>query len=170
MLAGSYSSNYFGIARSTRDADFVIQLSDQSIARLLPLLGEGFNLDAQMSFETVTGTYRYIITHTRSTFKAELFLLRNDAHDVSRFSRRAPAQFLDRTTYLPSAEDVVITKLRWSKGGARTKDADDVRGVLSVQQGKLDLDYIRHWCDQHATRQLFEELLRTALPPVPPAP
>ena len=164
MLAGSYSSNYFGVARSTGDADFVIQLSNQSISRLLPLLGSGFTLDPQMSFETVTGTYRYIITHAKSTFKVELFLLSGDAHDLSRFARRRPAPFLDRTTYLPSPEDVVITKLRWSKGGSRTKDADDVRGVLAVQHGHLDLDYVRHWCDQHATRDLFESLLRSALP------
>jgi hypothetical protein len=27
LLAGSYSSNFYGLARATRDADFVIQLA-----------------------------------------------------------------------------------------------------------------------------------------------
>ena len=56
---------------------------------------------------------------------------------------------------------VIITKLRWSKGGNRRKDVDDVQGILAVQAGALDLPYIRTWCDQHGTRALFEQLLQT---------
>ena len=58
-----------------------------------------------------------------------------------------------------TAEDVVVTKLRWSRQGRRQKDVDDVRNVLAVQSGKLDLDYIRQWADQHGTRPLLEQLL-----------
>ena len=66
-----------------------------------------------------------------------------------------------------SAEDVIITKLRWSKNGRRSKDIDDVRNVLAVQAGKLDMPYIRGWCDAHKTRELLEATL-AALPPLPP--
>jgi hypothetical protein len=54
----------------------------------------------------------------------------------------------------------VITKLRWSKGGNRSKDVTDVEQILAVRSTELDLPYIRHWCDQHATRDLFERLLQ----------
>ena len=67
--------------------------------------------------------------------------------------------FEGRPVWLPTAEDVVVTKLRWSKGGKRAKDLEDVKNVLAVQRGKLDLNYIRQWCDQHGTRQLLEQLL-----------
>jgi hypothetical protein len=56
----------------------------------------------------------------------------------------------------------VITKLRWSKGGKRSKDILDVAQVLSVQFGKLDLAYIRQWCEQHGTRDIFEQLYKEA--------
>ena len=36
---------------------------------------------------------------------------------------------------------------------------EDVRNVLVVQIGRLDLDYVRGWCDRHGTRELFEKLL-----------
>jgi hypothetical protein len=62
---------------------------------------------------------------------------------------------------VPTAEDVVVTKLRWSKHGQRAKDVDDVKNVLRVQAGGLDLPYIRHWCDLHGTRDLFERLLQS---------
>lgn len=70
---------------------------------------------------------------------------------------------LDKQVFVPAPEDVVVTKLRWSKGGARQKDMEDVRNVLAVTRpSMLDLAYIRHWCDQHGTRDLFEKLLAEA--------
>jgi hypothetical protein len=35
-------------------------------------------------------------------------------------------------------------------------DALDVQDVLDVLFGKLELAYIRNWCDQHGTREPFE--------------
>jgi hypothetical protein len=35
--------------------------------------------------------------------------------------------------------------------------------VLSVQR-TLDWNYLHHWCDQHGTRDLLEEI-RASLPP-----
>ena len=102
---------------------------------------------------------RHIAVHLKTTYKIELFHLSSDPHDQSRFARMQAIDFEGRPVWLPTAEDVVVTKLRWSKGGKRAKDLEDVKNVLAVQRGKLDLNYIRQWCDQHGTRQLLEQLL-----------
>lgn len=162
MLVGSYSSNVYGVPRATQDADMVLQLKNEPISAVARLLGSDLKLDPQMSFETVTATMRHIVLHTDSSFKIELFLLSDDPHDQRRFVRRRPAQLAGRTVYLPSPEDVIITKLRWSKGGNRSKDVNDVVNVLAVQAGALDLAYIRDWTDRHGTRELFERLLAVA--------
>jgi hypothetical protein len=169
MVVGSYSSNVYGIERTTVDADLVLQLESRPLDELIRNLGPDFSFDSQLGFETVTMTLRYIVTHRDPYFKIELFLLSDDPHDRLRFSRRIAGQVGSRTVFLPLPEDVVITKLRWSKGGQRHKDVDDVRNVLAVQQGRLDLAYIRHWCAQHGTLELFERTLQS-LPPLPPAP
>jgi hypothetical protein len=168
MLVGSYSSNFYGRPRSTKDADFVLQLQGDSISAICSKLGSGFKLDPQMSFETVTSTMRYIVTHINSVFKIALFLLSNDPHDRLRFQRRQKEDFEGHEVWLPTAEDVVVTKLRWSKGGRRKKDVDDVTDVLKVRHSRLDLAYIRHWTDQHGTRELFEQLLAKAAQIAPP--
>jgi hypothetical protein len=161
MLVGSYSSNFYGQPRMTKDADFVVQLAREQIAPLAALLKPELQLDPQMSFETVTMTMRHIAHHS-SGFKIELFLLTDDAHDRVRFERRRRADFEGTLTWLPSAEDVVVTKLRWSKGGRRKKDTLDVEQILKVRWRELDLDYIRDWADRHNTSELFEQLLREA--------
>lgn len=164
MIVGSFSSNMYGLPRSTLDADFVVQLGHRTAQVLMPFLGSDFILDSQMSFETVTATSRYNIVHPRTKFKIELFLLHeNDPYDQLRFSRRRLGHLDGRPVFAPSPEDVIVTKLLWGKRGSRQKDMDDIRNVLIVMPPEtLDLPYILHWTTQHGTREAFESLRQQA--------
>ncbi len=157
LLAGSFSSNYYGVPRSTKDADFVVQLRGGVGSDFAARLGPDFEIDPQLSFETNTGTYRQIIKHAGSPFSVELFLLSNDPHDQMRFQRRVAVAAYERHIWLPKAEDVIIMKLRWARG----RDQDDVRAVMGVQQEQLDWPYIEGWCEQHGTLALLHEIRRT---------
>jgi hypothetical protein len=159
MLVGSYSSNYYGRPRSTKDADFVVQVDHDALITAIQGLRPDFAIDRQMSFESVTLTTRYILNHPATAFKVELFLLGNDPHDIERFNHRRQVDFEGTPAWLPSVEDVVITKLRWAARARRSKDRDDVFEVLSVSSDTLDLAYIRKWANLHGTRDLFEQLL-----------
>ena len=159
LLSGSFASNFYGIPRSTRDADFVLQTQRAVGAEFVKHLGDDFLLDPQLSFETNTGTYRQVLRHKKNAFKVELFLLSQDPHDQSRFQRRRAVELHDRRLWLPSPEDVVVTKLRWARG----KDKDDVRDVMAVQRDKLDWGYIKDWCRRHSTLDLMEQI-RHSLP------
>jgi hypothetical protein len=95
----------------------------------------------------------------------EFFPLSRDPHDRERFARRVPKTVLGRSVWLPTAEDVTITKLRWALLGQRSKDRDDARDVLAVQGDALDWDYIHAWCDRQGTRALLDEV-RRSIPPI----
>ena len=56
MVAGSLSSNAFGIPRSTKDADVVVVLKPGQLDAVMAMVGSAFELDPQASFEAVTGT------------------------------------------------------------------------------------------------------------------
>jgi hypothetical protein len=58
---------------------------------------------------------------------------------------------------LPTAEDVIIQKLRWSRGAKRPKDFADTVAVMQVQGKSLDWTYIEQWCAQHETLDLLAE-------------
>ncbi|MFN0135917.1 MAG: DUF6036 family nucleotidyltransferase [Phycisphaerae bacterium] len=158
MLVGSYSSNYYGIARATRDADFVVQADPATVLAALRGLGSPFILEPQLSFETVTCTTRHILQLENTSFKVEVFYVSDDEHDRMRFARRVEIESLGTTLYLPTPEDVIITKLRWNEQGARKKDLEDARVVISVQGDSLDWNYIESWCAKHATTQILHEL------------
>lgn len=161
MVTGSLASNLYGLPRSTHDADLVLQADAAKIVVLAKSLPPRLRLDPQLSFETITGTSRFIIGWKDHPFKIELFLLSDDAHDRERFRRRRQGTLLGRPTWVPSPEDVIITKLRWSRLGKRTKDIDDVRNVIAVQSERVDWDYVYRWCDAHGTRELLAEVRRS---------
>jgi hypothetical protein len=167
MLVGSFSSNVYGVSRATKDADFVVQCRSGEIASLARHLGPPFRLDPQITFETVTGTTRYVVTVEGLAFRVELFRLSDDPHDQERFRRRreVPLPDMERRVFIPTAEDVIITKLRWALHARRGKDRDDVRDVIVVQGDALDWDYIHRWCDQHGTRELLDQI-RAEIPPL----
>ncbi len=162
MMVGSLSSNLYGIPRSTKDADFVLELGNQPLSKIARELGPGFKTDPQVGFETITAATRYRIQHPETGFMIEMFELSDDPFDRGRFARRKATTFLNQPTFAATAEDVIIMKIRWSgKGGkSRAKDILDIQDVISVQTAKnLDLEYIRRWTDVHGTREVFEKLL-----------
>ena len=55
---------------------------------------------------------------------------------------------------MPRMEDVIVQKLRWAKGGGRSKDLDDVIAILSVQK-TVDFAYITDWCETHDTLEVL---------------
>ena len=157
FISGSFASNFYGIPRATKDADFVIQQIGGVGLTFASLLGVDFELDAQLTFETITGTHRQMVRHRKSAFKFEIFILSRDPHDQARFSRRREEILFGRKVWLPSPEDSIISKLRW----ARNKDEDDVRNIISVRHSKLDWQYIEKWCEQHGTLSLLTEIRRS---------
>lgn len=166
MLVGSLSSNYHGVARSTKDADIVVSATSTDLRKALLPLSPQLQMNRQLTFETATGTTRHIVVVQDSPFRIELFRLSNDPHDQERFQRRRrvfdPA--LERDVFIATAEDVVIMKLRWAKNAARSKDRDDAKDVLGVCGDRLDWNYLRRWTDQHGTRDLLGEIV-ASLPP-----
>ncbi|HUY33876.1 MAG TPA: hypothetical protein VMV69_14100 [Pirellulales bacterium] len=110
-------------------------------------------------------TTRRVVRVAESPFTIEFFHLSEDPHDQERFRRRHRRTVLGREVQLPTAEDVVITKLRWAVQGRRSKDRDDVRDVMAVQGDRLDWSYIAVWCDRHGTRELLDEI-RRSIPPL----
>jgi hypothetical protein len=157
LFVGSFSSNLYGIPRSTKDVDVVIQTPGGGIADMAVVLGDQFVPVDQFRFETNTGTICQEFAIRGSTFRVEMFTLSDDPHDAHRFARRVERPFGESTAFFPTAEDVIVWKLRW----ARPKDLEDIKSVILVQEQEhpLDWPYIHDWCAKHGTTARLEEIL-----------
>lgn len=157
-ISGSLATNAYGEYRATKDADIVVALEWARFAALFEALEPEFEIDRQLRLEGVTATSRFVLKHRESRFVVEIFLLSDDPFDQSRFARRVPHTYSGIPTFLMSAEDAVVQKALWLKLTGKHKHRDDLLGVLRVQAGQLDWNYIHRWADQHGTRTLLEEI------------
>lgn len=160
VLVGAFARNYYAEPRSTKDANVVISVSPGGLRQFLEALGSDIRMDEQMAFETNTGTMKNVLVHADSGFTVELFYLSNDAHDQEPFKRRRATTYEGQPTFVLTAEDYIVTKLRWP----RSKDFDDARDVIAMQADALDWNYIHHWATLHDSRAKLDRV-RASIPP-----
>ena len=158
MLVGSLSTNFHSIPRSTKDADIVIQTPLGDAARLIADQCPELRLDPQFGFESVTATKKLVLRAEAEDFMVELFGLSDDPHDQERFERRRLVEWEGRPAWIASAEDAVITKLRWGHVAGRRKDLVDVSAVIAAKGETIDWPYVESWCDRHGSRKLLEQI------------
>jgi len=159
-LVGGLAAIQHGITRTTYDVDIVIGVDQLNVAPLARQLGGRFELEPQRKFEVFTANEMQIIKLRGSALQIDLFPLSSDPFDQEQFRRRVKLKLEGHDVFMPTAEDVIVQKLRWG----RVKDAEDARYVLALQADTLDYRYIEHWCDQHGTRALLAKL-RSEIPP-----
>ncbi len=98
------------------------------------------------------------------TLKVEFFEIFDDPFVLSEFERRKQIfiPILNRQSWIPTAEDVIVQKLRWG----RSKDLDDLTDILAVQDPEnLDIPYIENWCSIHQTTSRLSDTL-ARIPPM----
>lgn len=165
MVTGAFAFNCYGIPRSTKDFDLVVDVSKTSVNRLIRQLEGTIEFGDQVQFDTLTWGRRHIgQSRIEPGFVVEFFELFDDPFVMESFSRRRKIHSaqLSRSIWLPTAEDVIVQKLRWG----RPKDLEDARDATAVQGPEtLDTAYIERWCGEHQTLDRWTSLLES-LPPL----
>lgn len=167
-LGGSIASSAYGTARATLDADLVADLSLQHVAPLVATLGPQFYADANMISDAIRRKSCFNVIHLATMFKVDVFAVKDRDYDREALRRiHKDTLTLDPSGdefFLASAEDIVLNKLEWFRLGDKVSERQwqDVLGVLKVQHGRLDMDYLQRWSDRIGVRDLLEEALRQA--------
>ena len=166
MLTGAFAHGLYGIPRSTKDVDVVLSLAGADpIQRVVQRLAGKVVFEPQVQFDTITWGKRLVGESIGDQpFKVELFELFDDPFVQAQFQRkrRLFSGQIQRTTWIPTPEDIIVQKIRW----ARSKDLDDARDILAVQGPEtLDMDYIEKWCALHGTMPRLHEAL-SGIPPM----
>lgn len=167
-VGGSVASSALGVARATLDVDVVADLSPGHAGRLVSELSESYYIDEQAVRDAIERRASFNLIHLATMVKVDVFVLKERDYDIEAFSRmradRLEAGDGAREFFLASAEDTILNKLEWFEMGGRVADRQwrDVLGVLKVQEGSLDLDYMRRWARTIGVHELLEKALEEA--------
>jgi hypothetical protein len=147
-IGGALANNYWRIVRATLDVVCLIALPAIKFQMLADELNAIGCLLRTNQDQYVPLTVDLMLDQVRQRKLIECLL---DGARVELFVPAVPLQeeLLRRAVSIPlrgkhvsltTPEDLILLKLVLR----RPKDLQDVRGILWVQRGKLDLDYMRH--------------------------
>ncbi len=166
-IGGSVASSAYGVPRSTLGIDLVAELRDEDAAALAARLRGTFYADEARIREATARTASFNLIHLGSGLKIDVFVAGSTPYDRSAFGRvrdEVLEEGSGRRFRLVAPEDVVLNKLAWFRqgGGVSERQWQDVIGVLRVQAGALDTEYLRRWAATLGLVDLLEEAFAAA--------
>jgi hypothetical protein len=166
FVGGSVASSTHGIERFTKDVDLVVAVALDDVEEIAAeLTKEEFYADAGMMRDGIRHHRAFNVIYRPCVYKFDLFPLQADAFSRSQLVRR---QFAETNVLgepiqcsMATAEDVILSKLRWFRLGGETSQQQwlDLQGVVRVQGPKLDLSYLHEWAPKLNVADLLEKLL-----------
>ena len=153
MLTGSLAMNYYAQPRMTRDIDVVIAISPSDVDRVAALFRPDYYVSEENIRESLAHESIFNLIHQESVIKVDCIIRKSSEYRKTEFERRQKISILDFTTFIVSKEDLIISKLSWSKAKIQL---GDVRNLLATG---YDTAYLQHW-----TRELgLDNLLQGCL-------
>lgn len=165
VIGGSFASSAFGEARLTQDVDVMIRLKPAQIESLLEGLRGQYYVPVDTARLAVrAGSSFSIVELSNPGRKFDLFVFTDRPLDQEDFERRRLIRLTsdpDSWGYVSAPEVIVLRKLDWYRRGGSVSDQQwrDILGVLKVQAGRLDLEFLRRM----AARLGVEDLLKRAV-------
>lgn len=168
LIAGSLASSIHGIARATRDVDIIADMLEKDIEAFKDDLKDRFYIDSEMIREAIKYHSSFNLIHLESMFKVDVYILKEDAFSKEEFKRKkkiAISLSPEKTAYVASAEDTILSKLEWFRmgGGVSDRQWNDALGILKVQRGQLDMEYLQYWARELNLADLLQRSFKEAV-------
>lgn len=108
---------------------------------------EGFYCDRDGIKDAMVGPIKMfnIIDH-ESGYKADFVVLKDDPFRLEEFRRRLKVDYFEKTIYVVSPEDLLISKLIWIQDFQSAVQIEDIKSLVVVDN--LDWEYISKWVKQ----------------------
>lgn len=154
MPTGSLAMSYYARPRMTRDIDLVIALDATQSERLIGALGADYHASAVAIAAAVRGARPWNIIHLPSVVKIDLIPRKETRYRRAEFERRGRVELAGVPLWIVSVEDLILSKLEWSRESRSEQQRRDVKLLL---QAPLDRVYLDHWAAHLGLGGLLQE-------------
>jgi hypothetical protein len=165
-IVGGYSAIYWGRPRFTQDADLLVDLKLSDVQLLVDALGDEFVVSPEAIQDAVRNRSEFSLIHQAEVFKTDLWVAANRAYDRQVLERRQRGELGEMEVYYQSAEDTILSKLRWCKqANFSERQFNDALGVYEIQEPMLDQAYLDKWAGILEVTDLLERIRNEAALP-----
>ena len=163
-IGGSVASSIYGQVRFTRDADVSVEPFKDRAEEFIQLLKPRYYISAQAVYQALSTAESFNVIHLETAFKIDVFVRADTDFQKQLFARRKSLRLsdsIDRDFSVVSPEDLVLLKLQWYRAGGCVSERQltDVIGVLTIQQDKLDSNYLTKWAQTLGVLHLLKDAL-----------
>ncbi len=142
-LAGSIASMAYGEPRATLDIDVVVRLEPTDVDRLKAHFpSDEFYLDVEAAREAIAEGAQFNIIHPSSGLKIDVFVEGDEVERVQIEDRRRMPALPGLTAAFSPPEELILKKLLYYREGGSDKHLRDVRAMLEISGGEIDVDRI----------------------------
>ena len=166
MVTGSVAAMTYGVPRLTHDVDLVVELSavhaQDRIVKEFPL--EEFYCPPIEVVRVEAARERrghFNLIHHRTGFKADVYLMGKDPFQQWAFDRRQRLEIAGASVWFAPPEYVIVKKLEYYSEGGSEKHVSDIRGMLKVSAGKVDLDVVARFAAERGLSREWESIHST---------
>lgn len=162
MATGSMGSSIHGRPRATQDADIVIDPDEDQLESLIRLLGQDYYVSRDAAMDALRRRTMFNVIELQGGRKADLIIRKDRPFSRQEFSRRRQVEVLGEIFSVAAPEDIILSKLEWTKGRESDVQYSDALGVAVAQWGNLDLEYLRKWAGTLDVEDRLAHLLKEA--------
>ncbi len=162
MVSGSVGSSLHGRPRATNDVDIVISPTSEQLDNFTASLGKDYYVSQDAAREAFNRNSMFNIIDTQTGWKADLIIRRDRPYSIEEFRRRRTVKMMGVEIWTLSPEDVILSKLEWSKDRQSEHQSQDALGVAVVQWDNLDIEYLQKWAAQLNIADQLRKLLDKA--------
>jgi hypothetical protein len=146
MLSGSFGSAFYGAPRSTQDIDFVIVAAPAQLRVFVQSLsGDQCYADLDAALDACRRQSMFNVIDLATGWKIDLIMCKTRAFSQEEFRRRHTVILQGISLFVASPEDIILSKLEWSKLAQSNRHIEDVAGILRIRWESLDRSYLRKW-------------------------
>lgn len=167
IVGGSLASSVYGAVRFTQDADLTVEPFENKAQKFLQLLKPGYYVSKDAVSNALRQRSSFNVIHFETAFKIDIFVRKDTAFEKQLLTRQKLLKLsntLEKSFSIVSPEDIILLKMLWYRDSNFTSERQwaDVIGVLKVQAGKLDLQYLKKWAGILGVSELLEKALSEA--------
>jgi len=145
VICGSIAASFYGVERSTQDADIIINPTEEQLTNFFKLLGDAYYVNSDDAAEALNQRTMFNIIDVENIWKADLIIRKKTDFYAEEFRRKRKEEMLGKDFYILSPEDVILSKLLWAKQSRSELQYRDVMTILTIQAGHLDMKYLNKW-------------------------
>jgi uncharacterized protein (DUF1330 family) len=159
MITGSVGSSIYGEPRATRDVDLIIAPTERQLRDFVRDISPDYYVSLDAALDALKNRAMFNVIDGHTSWKADFIICKNALYEKEKFERRLSGEFLGLPLVVATPEDIILSKLNWSKATASEMQVRDAAGIVRLQGDRLDLAYLRRWAKSLGVEDLLEKLL-----------